>query len=155
MRLDCKLINTKAFAAINVGARGGAENLISQALPSFTRKSTPLYDYVFGEMCVEVKKQKNLQWFDLGKYSNLSDADLNIIMLFVMHKKGVVCRVAVTSLKEFLDWLLLHKAGDGWNKEVINRCALWKDKYPRLQTKAPVKILGLLEQAPQIFDIIF
>ena len=81
------LLNKTVISEINMGGRGGGEKKFAPALGSeWELSSKPLYDFVNIETGakIELKKQKNQQWFDGWKYHNLSEEDKQIIMLFTM-----------------------------------------------------------------------
>ena len=104
---------------------------------------------------MEVKKQANLQWFDSGKYHNLSRDDRDIRILFLIHKKGRIDLIAVTCLGEFLDWLFMNRASDGWNEEVLKVGADFKVRFPSLQFKARAHVATILKEAPELFDVLY
>lgn len=157
MRIMPELIDIGRVDEIIIAGRGGYESDISQLLPKWNRTSEPLYDYEIkidnSILHLEVKKQENLQWFDSGKYHRLSDTDREIRIMFLIHKKGKIRIIAVTLLGEFLDWLFLYRNEDGWNEEVLRIGADFKERYPRLQFKAPAKIVDIIKAAPELFDI--
>ena len=72
MRLDKKIISE-----IRMGGKGGGEKVFAPALIDFRRINKSLYDFFNDETQerVELKKQKNLQWFDGWKYHRLSSDD--------------------------------------------------------------------------------
>jgi hypothetical protein len=108
--LPRELIDIGQIHLLNLSGRGGKESIIGSLLPErlgWSRCKEPndkrLADYINRNgLSVEVKKQDNAQWFDVGKYYNLSDADREIIMLFVNHFKGSVIELAAIRLGGFL-----------------------------------------------------
>src|SRR5579871_5834019 len=101
-------INTSQLDSLNVTGRGGKEAEIAAILPRWKRVSAALHDYELsdGEMLrLEVKKQEDLQWFDVGKYHNLTEESRRIWVLFIIHKKGAVSLLLAIRLGEFVDCL--------------------------------------------------
>jgi len=158
MRFDKSLVDLGKIPD-KIGGQGGFEHMFAEFFPLWKRVNAPLYDYAIetsnGIVKIELKKQDNLQWFDSGKYHNLSAEDRSIIMMFVLHRKGSVDKIVATTLGEFIDWLLTNKANDGWNSEVIDIGNKFRKQYPRLQFKAPVTIRNMIKEAPELFDVIF
>ena len=104
-------INTKNISEIKIAGRGGKENEALRLLPGYRRASAPLYDFQScrGKHRVELKKQQNLQWFDAGKYHNLSKGERDITMLFVVHDGQSICNIYSISLGSMLDILCADK----------------------------------------------
>ncbi len=141
------------------GGRGGAEESIGELLPAWTRVNHALYDYQIdhagSQVRLEVKKQRNLQWFDSGKYYRLDASEKRIYLMFVMHEGGVIRRLLVSRLGEFIDWLCAHRKADGWASEVMEMAALFKTRYPTLQFKACAQIATIARQAPDLFEVLW
>lgn len=94
--LPCHLVITNQIDTLRVAGRGGKERDIAEVLlPSAKRASSPVYDYeIYDEKTnllyrVEIKKQTNDQWFDIGKYYNLSESDREIVILLIKSHKRV------------------------------------------------------------------
>jgi len=153
------MIDLTDVSALQVGGRGGSEESIGQLLPSWKRVNDPLYDFQVlhdgATLKLEVKKQKNLQWFDSGKYYRLSTSDRRIRLLFVCHDGKAIEKILAVQLGEFIDWLCSHRQRDGWSEEVMKVAAEFKKRYPRLQFKAPAKISTIQQEAPDLFQIIW
>ena len=117
------MINKQIPSTINVGGQGGAEKKILPALPGYSRINEELYDFINESKTsrVELKKQANTQWFDVGKYHDLSDHDRSVTMLFLLHKDGIPTSVHTISLGEMLDTLTNDKQfqKDGWDWDLI------------------------------------
>ncbi len=150
MKVDINVIKNT-----DVSGKGGKEGLILSLFPGSVRKSSVLFDAVQDGQKFETKKQSDLQWFDIGKYANLSEENKAIHMVFVMHSKGSITQIATISLGKFIDILTNNSdyAEDGWTNECIEIASQWKVKYPRLQTKAPVKMKTFISQYRQHFQI--
>lgn len=159
MRLPKQLVDLRCVAEINLAGRGGRERDITRLLPGWRRASSPLYDYEISHngtvYRMEVKKQTNLQWFDSGKYYRLDTADRDIRLMFLIHDDGRIRLIAITTIGEFLDWLLQHRESDGWNDEVLRIGADFKVRYPSLQFKARAHIATIIDEAPDLFDILY
>lgn len=159
MRIPRQLFDLTQIDGINVAGRGGRERDVSLLLPQWRRVNAPLHDYEINvegtTLRLEVKKQKNLQWFDSGKYHDLAPADRDIRMMFLIHNSGRIDVVAVAVLGEFLDWLFKHRQSDGWNEEVLRVGADFKARFPSLQFKAQAHIRTILEKAPELFDVVY
>ena len=153
------LIDLSQIDDLSIGGRGGKESIIGQLLPNWERVNHALYDYKITHngipVRLEVKKQQDLQWFDSGKYYKLNEADKDIYLMFIMHNGGVICRILVTKLGKFIDWLCEHRKEDGWAEEVMEVAAHFKDKYPTLQFKARAQIAKIAKEAPALFEVIW
>lgn len=153
------LFDLSQVSRLDLAGRGGGEKRISLLLPGWRRVSRSLYDFEIATAGatyrLEVKKQADLQWFDSGKYYELSQSDREIGLLFLLHRKGPVDRVVLTSLGELVDWLCEHRAADGWNDVVMAPAARFKRDYPSLQFKARVYVRKALQEAPELFDELY
>ena len=66
-------VDKKALMKANIGGRGGKEKALLPIFKDLTRVNESLYDCVDSQgQKYEFKKQQDLQWFDIRKYSNLS-----------------------------------------------------------------------------------
>lgn len=159
MRIPIEIFNFEEIPNISIGGRGGHEKLISRIFINVKRVNTALYDYEIEyrnkRYKIEVKKQADVQWFDSGKYHNISDDDKSIIFVFIFHEDGKINRITATTLGEFIEWMKKNNEKDGWCDEVIKSGALFKIKYPTLQFKAIAKMKNVINQAPELFDIIY
>ena len=143
-------INKEAAATIKIEGRGGKEKEILTTLPNGTFKvDAPLYDFEWGSLLLEIKKQQNLQWFDIGKYYNLSEHYKKIRMLFYVYKKGVgLINIYLISLGQMLEYLCndpLYQA-DGWTWANIKQCHDQKKQFPKMQAKVPLKVKEFAEK---------
>jgi len=153
------LIDLSRVHHLDMAGRGGKEGTISQLLPGWKRVNGVLYDYETTHggtrVRLEVKKQRNLQWFDSGKYYQLDASNRDIYLMFIMHDGRAVCRILVTRLGKFIDWLCAHRRADGWTKEVMEVAAFFKERYPTLQFKARAEIATIARQAPELFEVLW
>ena len=149
------LVNKKIISTIQMGGRGGGEAVFAPALEGFQRISECLYDFVNEdtEEKVELKKQKNLQWFDGWKYHNLSAADKKNIMLFVLHDGKNVSQVYSISLGQMIETLLADPDYDaaGWNPQVLENLYNLKKVSPKLQSKLPLKVKNFVQKYNNLF----
>lgn len=130
----------------NIGGWGGKEkdivNFFDESL-CIERINHSIYDFIINKnILVEVKKQQGLNWFDISKYHNLSKTENEIVMLFLLHKAGVINCVFGVKLEDFLD-LACNDTDfmkDGWTKESIHDAHQTKLKYPKIEYKAPLNV---------------
>lgn len=142
---------------IDVSGKGGKETSCLSLFPGAVRVSNALFDYNQKTERMELKKQENLQWFDAGKYQNLSKEDREIHMVFLFHKKGAIVTVSSISLGNFLDILLSDSryARDGWTSTVIEKLNALKQQCPALQAKAQVKMKNFFQDHRSNFSVYF
>lgn len=154
-------VNASELLTLNVAGRGGAEAEIASVLPGWKRVGAALHDYELRQgkeiLRLEVKKQVNLQWFDVGKYYDLSEESRLIWVLFVIHKNGVVSLLLAVHLGDFIDCLcsLPTFQALGWNNEVFETAARFKKRYPALQFKVKAEILTLHRAHPDLFEVLY
>lgn len=155
------LVDLSRIDDVVVSGRGGKEQQISALLPAWKRSSSALYDYEVEHNSklwrLEIKKQQNLQWFDSGKYHLLNEQNRDIVVLFVNHIKGSIETLAAVQLGNFMDLLMSLPQYRllGWTEEVMSVAAEFKVKYPSLQFKAKAKILTMMQQHPDLFQVIY
>jgi hypothetical protein len=152
------LLNKTVISEINMGGRGGGEKKFAPALGSeWERISASLYDFVNIETDakIELKKQKNQQWFDGWKYHNLSEEDKQIIMLFVVHDGQQVERVWSISLGEMVEILLNDEEYNesGWTAEILADEYRLKKIAPKRQSKLPIKVRNFVEKYRNRFKL--
>jgi len=104
--IPLSLFDVDCVPNINIDGRGGKEQQLISILPAWKRVNAPLYDFEYSsDQCkyfIEVKKQSNLQWFDSGKYHDLSHAELQIVLMFIIHDKGSITNISLINLDNFL-----------------------------------------------------
>ena len=84
---------------------GGKEDVLATMFARGTdvkRINHPLYDFHVNNYKVECKRQTATNWFDYAKYYNLSEDDRQIVMLFIIHKGGVIRKIVGVSLGQFI-----------------------------------------------------
>lgn len=160
--LPSHLVNTAQIDSLMVAGRGGKEQDIAGVLlPSAQRVSSPLHDYEIwdGETRyrIEVKKQTNDQWFDIGKYYDLSDSDRDIVVLFVNHIDGKIQTVTAITLGVLLDELLSDDSfiPYGWARDVLKIASELKKKCPQLQFKAKLKVRDFVASHKHLFQVFY
>ena len=161
--LPLYLIDISCVERLNVSGKGGKESTIIDLLPTASRNTKPLFDLEIKNgikpIRIEIKKQKNLQWFDIRKYHNLSQEDREIVLLFINHGKHGIDLIAAIQLGSFLDFVL-SKADlkeFGWSAECIKKAhALTRpDQYPKLQFKAGLRVRDLINEHRELFQVIY
>ncbi len=144
------LLDKSIIAEINMGGKGGGEKAFAPALMDFRRVSACLYDFVNEDTQekVELKKQKDLQWFDGWKYHNLSSEDRNITMMFVLHDGDRVSSVYSMTLGVMIDTLLADSEYNeaGWTSDVLQSLYTLKGIAPKVQSKLPLKVRGFVKK---------
>ena len=144
------LIDERVIPSINVGGRGGKESNLVSLFPDYRRVNESLFDFISceGDERLEIKKQTNLQWFDVGKYHNLSEDDRQIKMAFLMHKEGLIRLIFFVELGEMLDILCADPKWrrHGWTKENIKTCHDQKLKFPSMQAKVKLEVKKFYEK---------
>jgi len=145
-------INNQQARQVNLGGRGGKEAILKKVFENITRKNAELFDATTKSGTkLEFKKQTNTQWFDAGKYHNLSDENGEILMTFIVTTKenkknkipaGLIEKIFTISLKDFLAVLTSTKKHqeDGWEWSNIKTCYEQKKKYKTQQAKIKVDI---------------
>jgi hypothetical protein len=162
--IPLKFFNLTRVGELSIGGRGGQErNLGSILLPSATRVSSPLFDYeiIDGQTSylVEIKKQYNDQWFDIGKYFRLSESNRNIVIVFVNHDAGKVNTITAIRLGVLVEFLLSHSEYKryGWSPDVLRVAHDLKkpEQCPELQFKAKLKVRNFIEDHEEMFQVIY
>ncbi len=158
------LIDLGQLNTMTISGRGGKEFEIgSKLFPTARRESTSLNDFVLvigpTTIRLEIKKQQNLQWFDIRKYHRLSEEDRKIVLVFVNHWRKKVDLIAAVQLGDFID-LVLSKPDfkdSGWTAECIERAyeLTRPDRYPKLQFKAGLRVRDLINDNSEQFQIIY
>ena len=136
---------------INLSGRGGAEKKLLSLFCDGTKQiNAPLYDFIqLDGTKIECKKQENTQWFDIGKYHNLSEEDKNIMMLFILHNKGKINdKLYYIPLGEFLNLCCndTELAEYGWTWKQIKRQYEAKQESPKIQSKACIRVKSFVKK---------
>jgi hypothetical protein len=157
-----EIFDLSQVKSIAIKGRGGKESSIGAILPNGHRVSKSLFDYVVEdsggvEYQIEIKKQTNDQWFDSGKYYNLSDADKQIILLFINHIQGKIVTISAIRLGDLLDILLKDSRFKdyGWTEYALKTAYELKRECPQLQFKAKLKVRDILRSHREHFQLIY
>jgi len=151
-------VNRQAIVGANLGGRGGKEKQLKKLFENdLTIINAPLYDAEDERgHKYEFKKQKDLQWFDIGKYHDLSPSDKEINMVFVVYKTEVTF-IAVIKLGCFIDRMTTTAKYHplGWTKENIKEMYNRKKLYPSFQTKAKLKVREFVTENKDIVGFLY
>ena len=152
MQLDKKVISETSMAG-----KGGGEKAFAAALVDFKRVSACLFDFVneSTQEKIELKKQKNLQWFDGWKYHDLSSEDRLITMLFVLHDGDKVSSIYSMPLGTMIDTLLADAEYNeaGWTSEVLQMLHTLKGVAHKVQSKLPLKVKYFVEKHQDVVTL--
>ena len=139
-------LDEKKIPALNIAGYGGCEKTLAPIFLGYKHVDKPLHDF---EHCknptdmIEVKKQVNCQWFDIGKYHDISPHERQIKMTFALHKEGRIITLFYIPLGKMLELLCSDPEYRkyGWTQENIEECAALKRSFPSMQVKVklPVK----------------
>lgn len=130
-------INLYSLMRLNLGGKGGKESLIQEVFSSsWERVSAKLYDFRNHALQkdIELKKQVDLQWFDPGKYHNLSREQREILLTFnVVNKDSKEVDLLFTvSTGDFIDSV--------FSEQEIKDSFEYEKKYKGTQIKKGTKI---------------
>ena len=151
------LLKTEYISNIRLNSHGGAEKQFEPVLEGFKRVNQPLWDFENSHTKIELKKQQGLQWFDIGKYYNLSEDEKKIIMMFVIHKSGKIQTIHTITLDNFLNLLCSNKQAQkkGWTHFNIKVCHYQKKNHPAMQAKVCANIKTLVREHPGHFNCLY
>jgi len=154
------IIDEKVVLGLNIGGRGGKEASLLPLFPDYERVSAPLYDFVNSKDSkdrIETKKQANCQWFDIGKYHDLSEDDKGISMMFLVHDKGTIKHIFRVSLGNLLDILCSdpEHQKSGWTFDNIEQCSILKSKYPSMQVKVKLNVKSLYKKYEKQLETLY
>jgi len=131
-------INLAGLKNVNLKGQGGGEKKllnIFQISKGWRRTSNSLYDFenVISHQKVEIKKQKNQQWIDPSKYSNLTDTQKKILMIFLqIDDDGDVEAAHAVSTENLVDRL--------WDSDTMEAARKLKQVCPQAQVKYPIMV---------------
>jgi len=148
------------ISSVDISGKGGAEAKIFPLFENrLTRINAPLYDAVDEDTVerYEVKKQKNLQWFDVGKYHNLDPLERDIVMMFIVYDDGGISLIFTQRLGDFVATCCDDSefAKDGWTLENIADGADKKKEYPKMQYKVPLKTKKYFEKYSRRVQVVY
>jgi hypothetical protein len=151
-------IDRAAVKRVSLSGRGGRESVLRSIFKGDVyRNSSPLSDLVVDGVDVELKRQSGLQWFDHGKYHNLSAREQDILMVFVMHKESAITSIHAIRLGAFIQTATHDPVcmKDGWTSEEIRDAYKKKRQFPKLQYKLPLNIRAFIERHSEAFTRLF
>jgi hypothetical protein len=131
-------INLAGLKNVNLKGQGGGEKKllnIFQISKGWRRTSNSLYDFEnsISHQKVEIKKQKNQQWIDPSKYSNLTDTQKKILMIFLqIDDDGDVEAAHAVSTENLVDRL--------WDSDTMEAAHKLKQVCPQVQVKYPIMV---------------
>jgi len=139
-------INEKNVTKINFRGKGGKEKeILSCFQNNLVRRNGVLFDCQdldTGEK-YELKKQRNLQWFDPRKFLNLSKNDREIIIVFLLIDATGYCdKIATCKLGDFID--------RSFNEEQLHDAGNYAKKYPKDQIKSGINVREFIKNNPDV-----
>jgi hypothetical protein len=153
------LFDYSYIQSIQFKGAGGQEKVLYNMFASkdVKRVNHRYYDFEVEGHQVEAKRQQGEQWFDFGKYYNMSVETGNVIMLFILHQKGEITKIVAIRLKTFIDMVCADEECQkhGWTQEVMENAYRLKIKYPSLEHKAKLNIKKLTERYVDMFKIYY
>ena len=161
------VINKTAAREVNLSGRGGKETLLSKVFENTQRVNAELYDLKDTDgSLLELKKQADTQWFDAGKYHDLSKINKQIEMVFILTskgrksdpvKKGMIEKIFTIKLGHLLEILTSTKKYQkwGWEWPNIQLCYEQKQKYPSQQAKVKIEMRDFLKENKKDCTIIW
>jgi len=163
-------INEIKVANVNLAGRGGKEKQIKDIFTTNkivpTRVNAALYDLEQGNYKIELKKQADTQWFDIGKYHKLNSEDRKILMTFILTsrgrksdscKAGFVEKIFCINLGDMLDILTTTTEYKkwGWTHQNIETCYNQKKNYPTQQAKVKIEVRKFFKNNKDKFSILW
>ena len=162
------IIDKRSVKAVKLGGKGGKEALLEKVFRGSIRKNEQLYDAIQNGIKIEFKKQMDLQWFDAGKYHDLSSENEAIEMVFILTYKqskknakarlvGKIEKIFTIPLGDMLDTLTASETYRkwGWEWSNIEACYNQKVKYPTQQAKIKIEVRKFLKENPSRCSIIW
>ena len=142
---------------------GGKENLLIKMFKSrdVQRVNHRFYDFVVDGEQLEMKRQKNTQWFDHGKFHAMDQHVGKVLVLFVLHdgapQKSKVTHIAGIRLQALVDLACSDEECRqyGWTTEVIEDAHRLKTAFPALEHKAKLHVRKLVEKYPNSFKLYY
>ena len=140
-----------------MSGRGGGEKAFGPIFEDFRRVSKPLWDFENIGLKVELKKQRNLQWFDIGKYHNLTKQEKQIVMMFVIHDGNNILSIDTITLQDLLELACKDDEcqRNGWTYQNIQQCHFMRTSFPKMQVKVPLKVKHFIAKYRKSFQNIY
>ena len=142
---------------VNIGGIGGQEKIIKTFFTNTNviRSNSKMYDFIIDGIKVEIKKQGGGQWFDFSKYHNMSTEDRDILILFLMHNKGIITQIVGMQLGTFIDLVVADADFPEWTPFKMYLGFIEKKYSPRLEHKAPLNMKHFVKKYYDQFQIFF
>lgn len=144
-------VNEEFVTKSNFKGRGGKEQeILSCFKNNLIRQNGDLFDCrdTDSNEKYELKKQRDDQWFDPRKYSNLSDEEKKIIIIFLLIDKTGYCdMIATVNLDDFVN--------NNFNAEYLLDAYNYKQKHPKDQIKSNIKVREFIKNNHDIVQIIW
>lgn len=155
-----KIKDKTLLLSLNFGGKGGKEREITQIFPSLLRKDSKKLDFICQEETViyEMKKQQNLQWFNLSKFYNLKGPEQKINFLFIcIDKGGLIDLIFCIEKGVFLNILIEDRSNDdsGWNLTSIDLAHQLANVSSKVQCKAPVRMRSFFKKNKEEVKVIW
>ena len=101
----------KNLKKLNISGKGGKDRLLAEAM-GHTRQSAKFYDGVDRKgIQWEYKKQTGIQFFDPYKFSQMTEEEKKIQILFFNHKEGKIVSIHVATYTEVIKTMGYTKRG--------------------------------------------
>ena len=157
MNLPDIAFNVENIERIHFSGAGGKEKLLLDifASPHVQRVNHSHYDFVVDEERIETKRQRGTNWFDHGKFHDMTEEIGNVLMLFIMHDAGKIRCIAGIRLRDLVDLACADEECQkhGWTYEAMRDAHRLKTRYPALEHKAKLHVDKLLARYPDRFRI--
>ena len=127
----------------------------ARIFPGLIRESRPLYDFVDAKgVRYEIKKQRNLQWFDLSKYHDLSRSERDIRLLVVLLDGTTqIDKIFVALLGQFVDKMC--EINPDWSVDMRRLAYQFRQSLKTTQIKSPVYLRRMASEYPGLFRAIY
>jgi len=144
-------INEEIITKINFLGKGGKEQEILTCFQNkLVRRNGVLFDCQeldTGDK-YELKKQRDLQWFDPRKFFNLSKEDREIIIvLLLIEATGYCDMIATIKLGDFVD--------RAFDVEQLHDASNYAKKYPKDQIKSGINVREFIKNNLNVVKIIW
>lgn len=148
-------INQDIILEIDIAGKGGKEKSLLDIFYA-TRDNHKMYDGLLPDgRKIEIKKQQSKQWFDAGKYHNLSKEQKNIYVIFIIYRDDKITKIFYLKLGKFINILTKDKNAKDWCLDMLEDAYNFKKKYPSVQLKIDVNIIKFLENNQKDCTILY
>ena len=118
------------FDSLDICSTNVYEKKLCECLgQQFEHISSKYYDAVFGNIKLEFKKQSGGQWFDLKKMADINTDEINIVIIWLIHKNKKFVDVRINTYEDVLTFLdeNLESGWKLWAKSAPNKAEI---KFP-------------------------